>query len=272
MTSGPSPLAAPQAWDMVAEEYALVTAPFFRRYAEVALARAALPVGGQVLDVACGPGTLSLLAAEQGYQVSAVDFAPKMVAELEKAGQQSGLSLQCQVADGQALPFSVGRFDGAFSMFGLIFFPDRLQGFRELYRTLKPGGVAVISSWQPMERFELLSDIFAALRELLPHMPFGQGKAPLGEPAEIHEEMRAAGFSEIQTESVSASTESPTLDAAWEYMYRGSAPFALLRRNVGEEQWAQIERGIKASLLKKYGPGRQVLTMVANLGVGRKAP
>jgi len=40
-----------------------------------------------------------------------------------------------QVADGQALPFADGEFEAAFSMFGLMFFPDRAKGFAELRRT-----------------------------------------------------------------------------------------------------------------------------------------
>jgi len=151
MTVQVGPLAKPQSWDIVAEEYAAVTAPFFRNYADAALRKAELTSGARVLDVAAGPGTLSLLAASQGHEVSAVDFAPNMIAQLEQAACVQKLKVHCQVADGMALPFADASFDAAFSMFGLMFFPDRIQGFRELYRTLRPGGVAVISSWHGFE-------------------------------------------------------------------------------------------------------------------------
>jgi SAM-dependent methyltransferase len=271
MDAPKSPLATPEAWDLVADDYAAVTAPFFRNYAAAALQAAQLPPGAKVLDVAAGPGTLSLLAAAQGHQVTAVDFAPNMIAQLESLAREQNLRLHGQVADGMALPFGNDSFDAAFSMFGLIFFPDRIQGFRELYRTLKPGGVAAITSWQPMERFALLSDIYVALRDLLPDMPFGQGRAPLGELEEIRAEMQEAGFVDIRTEDVSACAEADSLDLAWDFMCRGSAPFALLRRNIGDQRWARVEQGIKQSLLEKYGPGPQVLTMVANLGIGRRS-
>jgi SAM-dependent methyltransferase len=263
-----SPLAEPLAWNLVAEEYAAVTAPFFRHYAEVALGRARLPEQARVLDVAAGPGTLSLLAAERGYAVCAIDFAPNMISVLERAALERNLEVACRVGDGTALPYTDRCFDAAFSMFGLMFFPDRDRGFRELNRTLKPGGIAVISSWQPMERFPLLSDIFAALRNLLPDMPFGNGKAPLGEPEEIVTEMTLAGFEGVETELVSASAQLPSLDASWEMMHRGSAPFVLLRRNIGEDRWLEVEAGIKKQLLEKYGPGPQQVTMTANLGIG----
>ena len=270
MTAPPSLLATPEPWDLVADEYAAVTAPFFRNYADKALREANLGTGAKVLDVATGPGTLSLLAAERGHEVSAIDFAPSMIAELERAARTQKVRLHCQVADGMALPFANDTFDAAFSMFGLMFFPDRIRGFQELYRTLKPSGVAVISSWQPMERFALLSDIYVALKDLLPDMPFGQGKAPLGDPEEIRAEMETVGFQEVRTELVSASAHAPSLETSWEFMCRGSAPFVLLRRKLGQERWKSVEQGIKESLLEKYGPGPQVLTMVANLGVGRR--
>jgi len=36
---------------------------------------AAPPAGSRIVDVACGPGTLSLLAAERGHSVDALDFS-----------------------------------------------------------------------------------------------------------------------------------------------------------------------------------------------------
>jgi SAM-dependent methyltransferase len=265
-----SPLSEPLAWNLVAEEYSTVTAPFFRHYAEAALVRAKPPANGRVLDVAAGPGTLSLLAAERGHAVCAIDFAPNMIAMLKQSARDRALDVECHVGDGMDLPFADQVFDAAFSMFGLMFFPDRERGFRELYRTLKPGGVAVVSSWQPMDRFQLLSDIFDALRSLLPNMPFGNGKAPLGELDELVTEMTQAGFQNVETELVSASVDMPSLDTTWNMMHRGSAPFALLRRNIGEERWLSVEVGIKKRLLDKYGPGPQRVTMVANLGIGRR--
>jgi ubiquinone/menaquinone biosynthesis C-methylase UbiE len=265
-----NPLASPLSWDLVVRDYSEVTAPFFENYAKAALDRAGVGAGARVLDVAAGPGTLALLAAKRSCRVTAVDFAAGMIEALRAGAVREGVAVDAQVADGQALPFADGSFDAAFSMFGLIFFPDRAKGFRELLRVLVPGGTAIVASWQPMERFPMLSDVFTALHELLPNLPFGGGRAPLGESSEFFAEMRAAGFVSIAVEEVSASAEAPTLDEAWSFLYRGSAPFAMVRKKIGELAWQDLERGIVASLRKKYGSGRQRLTMIANLGSGRK--
>jgi len=266
----PSPLSEPTAWSRVAYDYAESTAPFFANFAEPALEAAKVSAGHRVLDVACGPGTLTFLAAKRGAQVTAVDFAPAMIEELQKRASSLPSPIQAQVADGQVLPFADSSYDAAFSMFGLIFFPDRGKGFAELHRVLAPRGVAVISSWQPMERFPMLGDVFAALAKLLPNLPFGEGKAPLGSPDEIIAEMSAAGFASVQVKEVSASATVPSIEQAWAFMCRGSAPFALLRRNVGDARWLELQQGILDALRAKYGPGEQTLTMVANLGIGQK--
>lgn len=263
-------LASPSPWDLVAEEYVEFTTPFFQRFARAALERAGLPAATPVLDIAAGPGTLALLAAGQGYRVTAVDFAPRMLEQLRVLAVRSGLAVDTRVADGQALPFGDGSFAAAFSMFGLIFFPDRGKGFAEMLRVLVAGGVGCISSWQPMERFPLLSDAFAAIATLLPDFPFGRGRAPLGEADEIVNEMAAAGFTSVVVEEVSASAELQSLAEAWQFIRRGSAPFALLERRLGESAWQSLEHRLLAMLSEKYGVGPQTLTMVANLGLGRK--
>lgn len=56
----------------------------WRDYAEEALRLVDLDPSHRVLDVACGPGTLALLAAKRAAKVDAVDFSPGMIAELEQ--------------------------------------------------------------------------------------------------------------------------------------------------------------------------------------------
>lgn len=267
----PNPLAVASTWDIVANDYAEVTAPFFGNFAQLALDAVALATASRVLDIAAGPGTLALLAAGRGLQVTAVDFSPAMIEELKRRSRAKGLTVATHVADGQKLPISDATQSAAFSMFGLMFFPDRAKGFSEMHRVLAPGGFGVIASWLPMERFALLSDVFVVLRSLLPNMPFGDGKAPLGDPREIVDEMTAAGFRSVSVREISATAEAPSLDLAWAFISRGSAPFALLRRNIGEAAWQEVERGIVEQLRRKYGPGPQRLTLVANLGIGQKS-
>src|SRR5687768_8703234 len=110
--SGSSPLATPMPWDMVADAYTAEIVPLFERYAEDALAMAGVPDGGRVLDVACGPGTLALLAAPRAGHVDAIDFSPAMVDRLRARIAATGVTnVTAQVGDGQALPFADASYD-----------------------------------------------------------------------------------------------------------------------------------------------------------------
>ena len=64
-----------ESWNMVAESYAKTTMCLFQGYVESALELAELSKESRVLDVACGPGTLALQAAELAHSIYAVDFS-----------------------------------------------------------------------------------------------------------------------------------------------------------------------------------------------------
>jgi 2-polyprenyl-3-methyl-5-hydroxy-6-metoxy-1,4-benzoquinol methylase len=72
------------AWNLAAKGYEDVLMPWFSGYALDALELSGVSAPAAVLDVASGPGTLSLLAAERGPRVTAVDFAELMAARPEK--------------------------------------------------------------------------------------------------------------------------------------------------------------------------------------------
>jgi ubiquinone/menaquinone biosynthesis C-methylase UbiE len=75
----------------------------------------------------------------------------------EKRFPRRGIAnIKTCLMDGQALEFGDNTFDFAYSIFGLMFFPDRLKGFREMHRTLRPGGRAAVTSWAPVEESPLM--------------------------------------------------------------------------------------------------------------------
>ncbi len=84
-------------WDDTPEYWNGRSADFAKRaarsgYAERFLEYAAIPAGATVLDVGCGPGTLTLPLARNGHQVTAVDFADGMLARLEEQASREGLA------------------------------------------------------------------------------------------------------------------------------------------------------------------------------------
>jgi len=267
MTTPPSPLATPLPWNLVSAAYAEEAVEQFERYAQDALAMAAVLPGERVVDVATGPGTLALLAARSS-PVSAIDFSEAMIEALHRRAAAASLDVEARVGDGMALPYPDGSFDAAFSMFGLMFFPDQVAGLRELFRVLRPGGRAVISSWVPMDAVPVLAGIFEALQAELPSLPFPKGKAPLGEPAELIEAFTAAGFGNVRVESRTHAVESGSMEEFFVGMRRSNAPFVLLKHKLGEEKWAEVSAGVLSRLQARFGNGPQRVEFTANLALG----
>jgi ubiquinone/menaquinone biosynthesis C-methylase UbiE len=270
-TAPVSPLATPMAWDLVTEGYVTEIVPTFTFYAKDALRIADVKRGERVLDVACGPGTLSFEAVALGASVSGIDFASNMIDALHARAKREGVtSIDARVGDGMALPYEDGTFDVAFSMFGLIFFPDRDKGLREIHRALKPGGRALISSWQPMDKVELFVEVFTALAAALPNLPFGSGKAPLGEASEAKAAFEQNGFTDVAVHEIKHSTHHASMEAFWDSTERSLAPLVLLRAKLGEEAYAPVGKAVYERLCTRFGDGPQTLEMSAWLTVGRR--
>jgi SAM-dependent methyltransferase len=175
-----------------------------------------------------------------------------------------------QVADGQALPFADASFDVAFSMFGLMFFPDRKRGFAELYRTLKPGGVAVVSSWAPVEQSSLMILMFGALRAADPTRAAPQTNLLNLENPELFErELKQAGFRDVRVEPHTHSMEVRDPSAWWESLVRGGAPMALLKQRLGPAEWERQSQLAQAYLAEQIQAPR-TLSTTAYLGFGRR--
>jgi ubiquinone/menaquinone biosynthesis C-methylase UbiE len=263
-------LATPLAWNLVSAGYVEDNLEHFIAYAKDALELAALRNGERILDVAAGPGSLAIQAAERAGEVQALDFSVDMLAHLKARAQAAGVSnVYAREGDGQALPYDASSFDAAFSMFGLIFFPERAKGFAELFRVLRPGGRAVISSWQPMARVPVLVSLFEALAAELPNMPFGDGKGPLSDPEDLQRELSEAGFTRVEVVERTHAFDVPDADALFASMRRSLAPLVLLEHRLGSEAFAPIAEGMQRRLRERH-PGALHIEMPAWLGIGYK--
>ncbi len=110
---------------------------------------AELDPGVQVVDLGCGAGLDSLVAAGRVGPhgvVHGVDFSEDMIARAQRAAVEHGVSnVELHTAQAQELPLESGTFDVALvnGLFNLN--PDRLGVFRELSRVLRPGGAVYAS-------------------------------------------------------------------------------------------------------------------------------
>lgn len=269
-----NPLAAADPWNLVAEDYAASTISVMRPFAAEAVRLARLPDypgPTRVVDIAAGPGTLSLLAAEHAARVEALDFSEPMIRQLENAVAAAGFgNVTARVGDGQALPYADAEFDAGFSMFGLMFFPDRARGFAELFRVLRPGGVAVVSSWAPIEQSTWMQMAWRALGSADPELaqPVSD-PGGLANPEVFTREMSAAGFERVAVVPHTVELVFADADELLARFTRGSAPLELMRRSIGEEAVAARIEAMRGYLTEHYRPGTPLST-TAYLGVGHK--
>jgi ubiquinone/menaquinone biosynthesis C-methylase UbiE len=263
-------MASPLPWNLVSSSYAGDDFDHFAAYSKDALDLAQVTASDRILDVAAGPGSLVIQAAARVAHVTALDFSTGMLAELNARAKAKGLTnVSAREGDGQALPYDDAAFSAAFSLFGLIFFPDRGQGLHELVRVLRPGGRAVIASWQPMSRVPVLVSLFQALAAELPNMPFGDGKGPLSDPEDLRRELSEAGFSKVEVVESMHAIEAASVDVLWANMRRSMAPLVLLEHRMGSEAFAPIAAGMERRLKEHYR-GALRIEMPAWLGLGHK--
>jgi ubiquinone/menaquinone biosynthesis C-methylase UbiE len=101
--SSPSPLATPEPWDLVAAGYVAENLAQFEAFARKALRL--VPAEGEVLDVAAGPSSLTLLAARTARWVYALDLAPAMIDALRARTVLAGITnADAQMADQSPVP------------------------------------------------------------------------------------------------------------------------------------------------------------------------
>jgi ubiquinone/menaquinone biosynthesis C-methylase UbiE len=115
------------------------------RFRELTLQHMAITHEDQILDIGCGTGTLTLLAAEHlrsEGSIIGIDAAPKMIAIAQGKAKRQGSSARFQTAIAEKLPFADGQFTMVVnSMFcHHIDLELKCLAFAEMRRVLGPGG------------------------------------------------------------------------------------------------------------------------------------
>jgi SAM-dependent methyltransferase len=117
--------------------------------ARIVVERAAPGPGEHVVDVGCGTGNATLLAAARGARATGVDPAQRLLAVARERAAAHGLAATFAAGDAAALPLADGAAGAVLSVFGVIFAPDAGAAAREMARVTAPGGRIVLSAWMP---------------------------------------------------------------------------------------------------------------------------
>jgi SAM-dependent methyltransferase len=162
----------------------------------------------RVLDIGCGSGQTTRLAARAASRGSAlgVDLSAPQLARARELAAAEGLeNVAFEQGDAQVHPFPDAAFEVAISRMGVMFFADPVAAFANIRRALRPGGrLTFVCMGDPADNEWLRA--LHTLGPLLPVPDLGAPGAPgmfsLADPERIRDVLTAAGFGTVRTSPV----------------------------------------------------------------------
>jgi SAM-dependent methyltransferase len=145
---------------------------------------------------------VSQLAADA--RIVATDLNQPMLNHAAAKQRPEG-RIEWKQADALALPFEDQSFDVVACQFGVMFFPDKVQGYKEARRVLKPGGRFFFNVWDRISENEFADVVTEALAAVFPQdAPRFMARTPHGyhDVERIRAELNAAGFTSISVDAV----------------------------------------------------------------------
>lgn len=211
-----------------------------------------------VLEIAAGTGAVTralapLLEARSRYVVT--DLNAGM---LERARQHhADERLEWREANALSLPFEDDSFDVVLCQFGVMFFPDRVKGFSEARRVLRPGGRFIFNSWGVLEKNDFSRIAVETLIRLYPEdPPLFLARTPFGysDASQIEADLSAAGFDGVSIKAVEFQSRAETADH-FAFGQSCGSPLRLEIESRGEPPLEQVRKAIDDALVARFGSG-----------------
>lgn len=183
-----------------------------RRFTPHLLAAARIESGQQVLDIGCGGGATTLLAAQAAAggatgSATGIDVSAALVAAARARAVVAEIgNARFVEADSVTHDFAPEAFDVAVSRFGVMFFDDPQAAFANIARALRPRGRLAFLCWQPVRANAFLAVPLGAVAAFAPSPDLGPAGAPgpfsLADPDRVVDLLSAAGFEDVEVEAV----------------------------------------------------------------------
>jgi ubiquinone/menaquinone biosynthesis C-methylase UbiE len=231
----------------------------FEPYALDLAGRIADAAPHDVLETAAGTGVVTRAMAARlpkDIRIVATDLNQPM---LDQAAAQLGADRRVtwRQADALKLPFDDRSFDVVACQFGVMFFPDKAQGFSEARRVLRADGRFLFSVWDRIETNEFADVVTQALAEMFPQdPPRFMARTPHGhyDTDVLRAQLKAAGFSNITVDAVEHRSRAPSARHPAIAYCEGSP----LRNEIearGPERLEEATNRCAEAIAKRFGNG-----------------
>jgi ubiquinone/menaquinone biosynthesis C-methylase UbiE len=241
-----------------------------RLFVPAVVAAAQITRTDRVLDVATGPGEAAvgvLSVVEQAGRVFGADVSMPM---LDAARARLGSRLCAVAMDGQALAFRDDSFDAVVCQLGLMFFADPVQGLEEFRRVLRPGRRAAVSFLGTAEQVPMWGALADALAESLPrHREVLTLSFSLGDAAKVERLFAAAGFHDIQVQTVRRTAVFESFEEYWRAVEGGAGSLPHALRSLPPDQRHKVRDRVQSRLREHQVRGRLELGIEVLMGAGR---
>jgi ubiquinone/menaquinone biosynthesis C-methylase UbiE len=178
----------------------------FEPYARDLAGRLANVEPRDVLETAAGTGVVTRAIASTlpaQVRIVATDLNQPML-DRAAAHEEAPGRITWRQADALALPFEDQSFDAVACQFGAMFFPDKVLGYKEARRVLKPGGHFFFNVWDEIAENEFADVVTETLATMFPQdPPRFLARTPHGyhDVAMLREELTVAGFAQVRIET-----------------------------------------------------------------------
>ena len=171
---------------------------YSRRLVEVA----AIKPGDRVLDVACGTGVVTRLAANKigsAGQVVGFDLNAGMLARARASGETAA-AIEWRLGNATDMPFTDAAFDCVLCQHGLQFIPNKAAAVSEMHRVLADRGRTVISVWRSIEHCPWQAAIADAVERNVGSEQAAQIRSAFsfGDADQLQQLIVAAGFRGVE--------------------------------------------------------------------------
>jgi SAM-dependent methyltransferase len=187
----------------------------FETYARDLAERLAKVEPRDLLETAAGTGVLTRAVSARlpvSTRIIATDLNQPML-DYAKSRHPNKDGIEWKQGDALALPFKDQSFDAVACQFGVMFFPDRVAGYKEARRVLKPGGHFIFNVWDRISENDFADTVTEALAVVFPDdPPRFLARTPHGyhDVDKIRADVNAAGFANVSVDAVDARSKAPS--------------------------------------------------------------